>query len=251
MCGRVSVIFKFRVHSLTNTKDGSEMRYNDKPDFVVNLGDAILDEDEDTDRANYQLVIKRLEKTGVPVYSVIGNHDSPNIGEQGLRDLLRSDLYYSFDYGSYHFIVLYSRLAEQRYLSEIDAEQIDWLRRDLMKTDKKTVVFSHHSLANQSLAGNFWFEDKPEDCSVQNRREIRSILEGSGRVIAALNGHLHWNNKTVHNGIPYFTLQSLVENVNDDGEPSKAYGIVRLAKESIIMNVGGNYPEQLAHRFSN
>ncbi|PIE05295.1 MAG: hypothetical protein CSA75_05505 [Sorangium cellulosum] len=38
----------------------------------------------------------------------------------------------------------------------------------------------------------------------------------SGRAKLGLNGHLHWSHEGIHNGIPYVTIQSLIENLEPD-----------------------------------
>ena len=74
-------------------------------------------------------------------------------------------------------------------------------------------MFTHFSAADLNLTGQFWFEDAPDQALLANRAEVRDVLE-SHDVAMAMNGHLHWNDHTVHNGISYITIQSLVENAN-------------------------------------
>jgi hypothetical protein len=58
------------------------------------------------------------------------------------------------------------------------------------------------------------------------------------------NGHLHWNHFDVIAGVPYVTLQSLIENVDDDapGRPAAALTTVRLSDRRIVVRVRGNDP---------
>jgi alkaline phosphatase len=82
---------------------------------------------------------------------------------------------------------------------------------------------------------------------VENRAEVRAVLEASGKVIAVFNGHLHRNNMWTHNGIPYFTLQSCVEDVSNTGTPSKSYTIVTVEGEKVSVDVRGGDPATFSH----
>ena len=99
----------------------------------------------------------------------------------------------------------------------------------------------HHSAADQVLEGNRWFEGSPHICLVNERRALRRLFRERGKVLAVFNGHLHWNHLAVHDGIPYVTLQSLVENVDDDapGRPAAAHALVRIDDKRIVVEVEG------------
>ncbi len=190
-----------------------------------------------------------FKKLNCPVYYVAGNHDLKNISEIELAKLLHQKrLYYSFDFDNFHFITLFSKIAEDKIRFHIPDEQKDWLQKDLDKTDKKCVVFIHYSLADQNLTGNPWFEGRPENCLVANRKEIRNILSDSNKVIAIFNSHLHWDKLDIHGNIPHFTIQSLVENENDKGVASEAYAVVNIEKHKIDVEIKGNYPKKMLHQ---
>ncbi len=108
-------------------------------------------------------------------------------------------------------------------------------------------MFSHHVLADRDLKGSFWCEGSPDRALVMNRKEVRSIFEKSGKVIGVFNGHLHWNNMTVHNGIPYITIQSCVEDVHGDHTPSKSFAVVTVRGSSVAVEIPGSDPTSLTH----
>jgi hypothetical protein len=110
------------------------------------------------------------------------------------------------------------------------------------------VVFLHHGLADQDLTGNPWFEGRPEYCLVENRKEIRDILSESKKVIAVFNSHLHWDRQDFHDGIPYFTIQSLVENENDLGLASETHAVVNIVGDKVDVEVKGNYAKSFSHQ---
>ena len=55
------------------------------------------------------------------------------------------------------------------------------------------------------------------------------------------NGHLHWNHLDVIRGVPYVTLQSLVENLDDDapGRAAAAHAIVRVSRRRVVVEIEG------------
>jgi len=224
-------------------------RLSNDYEFAIQLGDLIQDDNPEADLENYRNGLELFAKSPIPLHHLIGNHDVINIKEKELAEFIkRKPLYYSFDSGKYHFIILYTRVYDNER-SIIDEQQKTWLAADLAATDKACLVFSHHSLAEQNLFGNPWFQDWPSACLVENRREIREILFDSQKVIAVVNGHLHWNNVTHHDGIPYITVQSAIENYNDDGESANAWGSIEITDAKFSLIVHGNDPFDYEYEF--
>jgi Icc protein len=236
------------------------MRETVKPDFIVNLGDDIEDEGHDVDLARYRECLATLGRAKLDLVHVAGNHDTINVSTDELlsawrasapwlADRLPSDrLYFSFDRGGVHFVVLHSVEAEDRNISIHDAQRA-WLAADLEPVTAPVIALVHHSLADQDLAGSRWFEGRAHVCLVQERKSIREILErhharSPHGVLAVFNGHLHWNHLDVIAGIPYVTVQSMIENLDDDapGRPAAAFAIVRILPKRVTVEVGGAEP---------
>lgn len=222
-----------------------EMNNKVKPEFVVILGDLIEDNGIKNDQENIAYVVSLLSKLNCTVYYVAGNHDLHNLSEDELARIFRQDkLYYSFDHNNIHFIVLFSRVIREE-ISEIDEQQLEWLEEDLEQTNQKAILFVHHGLADQNLKGNPWFEKRPDYALIENRNKVRSIIESSNKVLAVFNSHIHWNNKDIHNSIPYYTIQSLTENEDDKGIASEAYAIVDILGSKVSVKIEGKYSKEL------
>jgi 3',5'-cyclic-AMP phosphodiesterase len=214
-----------------------------KPDLVVNLGDDIEDESPDADRERYAACVGTLRGVQAELFHVAGNHDLIHLDEAdllaawGLRGIDR--LHYSFERGGFHFTVLHTRERKDHDVS-LGAEQLAWVAEDLAATRLPAVVLMHHSAADQDLRGNRWFEGSPHICLVRERRALRKLFEERG-VLAVFNGHLHWNHLDVICGIPYITLQSLIENLDEDapGRPAAAHAVVRLGPKRIVVEIEG------------
>lgn len=234
-----------------------EMNAQEQPEFVVNLGDFIEDvNNKNTDIEYFRKTHSLLSHLNMSVYSLIGNHDVRTLSEKDITEILDYEkLYYGFDTRDYHFIALSFVMTgdHTHHLDDIKAEvpqeQMEWLRKELLKTDKPIIIFIHYGLAEDDMKSNFWFESDQPNALLANRQEIRKVLEESGKVKAVISGHQHWNRMNVHNGIPYFIVTSLVENFRNDGTPTEAHTIVSIDQEKIIVDVKGNDPAKFEFSF--
>jgi 3',5'-cyclic AMP phosphodiesterase CpdA len=215
-----------------------------KPDLVVNLGDDIEDESHAADLGRYTAAMGVLLGCDAELVNVAGNHDLIHLGAP---DLLRAwgrdpagALYHSFDRRGVHVIALHTHEEKDVEVS-IDEAQLAWLAADLREHRGPTVVLMHHSAAEQDLRGNRWFEGSPHICLVRERRALRAMFEAHGEVRAVFNGHLHWNHLDVIRGIPYVTVQSLIENLDDDapGRAAAAYAVARLTDDRLLVEIEG------------
>ena len=189
-----------------------------EPHFVVNLGDVVQDSTRAVDKRHYGRAFEILSGLDAPQYPVVGNHDLITMSPEdllevwgGLSHLKTDGLYYTFEHGGVQCVVLHSHEKKDSHVW-IDADQVAWLGEVLGAGSGPAVVFMHHTLADQDTSGNHWFRKHPRLALVQNRAEVREVIEGSGRVMAVINGHLHWNTLWASGGIPYITVQSLIEN---------------------------------------
>lgn len=217
----------------------------ERPDLVVNLGDVIEDESPEGDERAYRSFVEILGRLDCPVMHVAGNHDSVHLDDTTLAALWqhRGPLYYGRTIAGIHFVVLRTRHHRQTDV-HLPQEQLAWLRAELRRTGLPCVVLLHHPLGEMDLAGNRWFYQWPQICFVAEREQVRRIISESGSVIAVFNGHVHWNHFSVSDGIPYVTLQSLTENVDDDapGRPARSYAIVDVEPGSLKIRVEGEHP---------
>lgn len=133
--------------------------------------------------------IMNKETIGCPVRYVLGNHDSceGDYGEQ-LYEQLYGPVWWSFDYGDVHFIVL-SIWGGEFASGYTMKEQLLWLKNDIavLAKNKPVMVLSHDGPPREYT---FWSKEK--DLSV-NMKECNLI----GWVF----GHIHTNYHIVKEGI--------------------------------------------------
>jgi len=231
-------------------------------ELLVNLGDDIEDEHRQADLARYGECISILDRAKADRLHVAGNHDTIHLAEGDLQAAWDRSatwaksawaatrrLYYSLDRGGCHFVVLHT-VEEPGVRITVSDDQLTWLEADLRSTTLPIIVLMHHSAADQVLIGNRWFEGRAHVCLVQERKRLRALFEAHRPsaeregILAVFNGHLHWNHVDVINGIPYVTVQSLIENLDDDapGRPAAAYAIVHVARSRVSVDVRGVEP---------
>jgi 3',5'-cyclic AMP phosphodiesterase CpdA len=229
------------------------------PDLFVNLGDDIEDESRDADLARYTECQDILRTAQAELVNVAGNHDTIHLTREDLTRIWKKDarletagrLFYSFDRGGFHLAVLHT-IERKDVDVRIPQAQLEWLRDDLARTELPTIVLMHHSASEQDLEDSFWFKGLAHLALVEEREDLRAILEESGKVRVVFNGHVHRNHLDVIRGIPYVTIQSLIENLDEDapGRPAAACAVAMLEDERTTIRVLGNDPAryQIEHR---
>ena len=216
-----------------------------KPDLFVNLGDDIEDESIEADLSRYAECQAILRGANADLVNVAGNHDTIHLTRADLERSWQREgaLHYSFDRAGYHFVVLHT-FERKDVEVRVPHAQVEWLGDDLAKTSLETIVLVHHPLDEQDFGDSRWFHGRAHLALVAEREEIRRILEASGRVRAVFNGHVHRNHCSVIGGIPYVTLQSLIENLDEDapGRPAMAYAVATIDDARVSISVRGNDP---------
>ena len=160
-----------------------------------------------------------------PRYHVIGNHDVYNLDKTEYRMILEmAATQYSFDVGGVHFVALDVQFDDTGadlahtytgVAGSMPPQSVDWLRQDLARSNVPTVVFVH-----QRLDSTVEEWGRP---LIAHAEEIRAILREDGDVILVLQGHDHANSLSWIDGIPYVTLEALVD---QDTPPSWAHVII-------------------------
>lgn len=216
-----------------------------RPELLVNLGDDIEDEGREADLARYEECQAILRTANAELVNVAGNHDTIHLTREHLGRIWRREgpLYYSLDRAGVHLVVLHTH-ERKDVAVHIPEAQLEWLKDDLARTVLPTIVLMHHSASEQDLEDSFWFKGAAHLALVKERRDLRRILEESGKVRAVFNGHVHRNHLDVIRGIPYVTIQSLVENLDEDapGRPAAAFAVATITADRIVVRVRGNDP---------
>ncbi len=113
----------------------------------------------------------------LPLVPTMGEED----GEGFLKHFNLSSPYYSFDYGTAHFVILNSTEDAAQCLS---AEQLTWLKKDIAKTAQEWVILSLHK-------GPYTSGTHANDTEIKALRELFiNELDGLG-IDLVIQGHDH------------------------------------------------------------
>jgi len=199
----------------------------EKVSFLCELGD-FKDQEEPPVEESTLRFLRKIESVfrefNGPGYHIAGNHDFDSISKkQFLSATTGTTTYYSFDKGGIHFVVLDACFTSEgndydhsNFVwtdANISPAELDWLEKNLSKASYPAVGFIHQRL------------DGKGDHFVVNADEVRSVLEGSGKVLAVFQGHDHRGDYRQIEGIHYYTLKATIEG---SGEENNSYAIVEV-----------------------
>ena len=185
-----------------------------KLDFIIQGGDFCHPDE------NGRACINLWNSYHGEKFHVLGNHDMDKATkEETMKFYGMQNSYYSFDKGNFHFVVLdgnfirqggkYKNYAnanfyiDQQNRSLVHPDQIDWLREDLHKTDKQSIIISHQA-----------FDEIWDGWSSPSRFSVRKVIEEANsntsfqKVIACFCGHHHLDAHSIINDIHYFQMNS-------------------------------------------
>lgn len=185
-----------------------------QPDFVVISGDLTYGQLYPFEyHREYEICYDIIQQFDVPTFLVPGNHDGYNrILEDGLSYWERyfGPLYYSFEYGDYHFQAInsYDMSKFHRFTfffiplnwgGSISDEQLLWIDHDLKHHNgKHHVQFMHHNPLWDTKQDSLMRKD------FENREQLLSIIN-EYNVDLVLAGHVHYDSVTLENDTLFIT----------------------------------------------
>jgi len=203
----------------------------DKPDFILNGGDAIMDAlavDKEKTQAQWDVWNKVLaEENHLPLYHIIGNHDV--WGWQVKDETIKKDplydkawaikhhkmpgRYYSFEKKEWKFIILDStQQNEGGYIARLDEEQMAWLEIELKNTssDQHISIASHITIV--SFCSSMFFEDHLPNGDWKlsrallhvDARKIIQLFTGYKNIRCCLSGHIHLQDVVEYKNVHYY-----------------------------------------------
>jgi hypothetical protein len=147
--------------------------------FGVTLGDIVGD-----NLTFFEPLLKSKGVIGIPWYNVKGNHDA-NYDARPDHHLSSATFtrvygppYYSYNYGSVHFVVLNNPYfgQESGYGAKLDERQMEWLRNNLEQVpdDRLVVLMMHIPLDSMTDAEEIYrlLEKRPHTLSLSSHRHV-------------------------------------------------------------------------------
>ena len=190
----------------------------DRPDFILNGGDAVYDALEVSREAvDSQWSLWKTawqEHGGLPMRHWLGNHDvwgwdkaksrtsgnEPGWGKQVALDQLGLEKpYYAFDAGGWRLFILDSMTFDEKtaYRAELDKQQLAWLAGELKATPPQTpiAIVSHVPFLTVGTIGFTpelrRFPQAAKMLAHVDAYEVLNLLEAHPNVKLCLSGHTH------------------------------------------------------------
>jgi 3',5'-cyclic-AMP phosphodiesterase len=200
----------------------------DKPDFIINGGDAIMNKETLVREAfndQWKIFHSTLgNENDLPIFHCIGNHDLYNwflpgashadAKRSAAEEYELSKSYYSFSKNGWLIVVLdsiHGRESIPGYFGKLDDEQFIWLR-DLLKNTPANInvcIVSHIPILavctlfdGAIVAGNCWMV--PDNNLHADAGSIRDLFYKNKSVRACLSGHIHLIDHVNYLGVDYY-----------------------------------------------
>ena len=180
--------------------------YKNKDVFGIDCGDLTADRPD-----FYAPYINILNKTGVPFYRVLGNHDMENGGRTKEESVHQFESYfgpanYSFNRGNAHYIVLnnvYYLGRPYSYMGYIDEQTYSWIEQDLSYVPEGSPVF-----VAMHIPARLTEDKKPFSYNQESIRQQTINIDPLFKMLAPYNahifsGHEHFNKNIIHSPTLY------------------------------------------------
>lgn len=196
-------------------------------DLLVANGDIIegTRRTSEVGRQELALVKKIFDRTSIPTYWVLGNHDLRAVTKKEWKDVLGIDYEYrAFDAKEYRIFILDSNYtAEDEDVApkksytrgRVSRQQLDWLEKELKKTKKKPIVFMHHPPLRN-------IDAKIDEGLLKNALDVRRIFS-ENKVFAVFLGHIEDLYYEETDGVKYYVFPGLVKHPEYQGTFAEIY----------------------------
>lgn len=189
------------------------------PDFILTGGDMIYtakNVDEKKAKVLFDFMDYKFKGFKMPVYYTMGNHEIVGVLSEsgmdithpmwgkGMYDELYGKRYYSFTHSGWKFFVLDGIKIlekERNYTQGVDSLQIEWLKNELISTDKGTplIISIHTPLINPHAITD------PQSRLISGNSESVLNLFREHNLKIVLEGHTHLYMNLFFEGINYIS----------------------------------------------
>ena len=180
-------------------------------DFIIFTGDLINNPQE----SELDKFLENIKKIKYPWYAVNGNHDiavGGTLTKAKFKKMLNSangnmrgeSSYYAFTPKKGFRVICLDSIIDYKITTngEISAEQINWLKEELDKHTKDTVIICTHVPIDEPFSS--------ANHKMKNEYEIKSLLRSYKNPIIVLQGHYHCARARQSGNIIYVSSPSLV-----------------------------------------
>jgi predicted phosphodiesterase len=220
---------RYYSESIQKLREAVDLFNSQKLDLVIETGD-FKDQDEPPVREKTLQYLKDIENEFAKYkgdrFHVFGNHDADSISKEDFMNIVEntgidgSGTFYSFEKNGFKCVVLdacfrpdgkpYDKGNFDWTDTIIPDFELQWLRKELESCSSPVLVFVHQQLDGSGDGAHY----------VNNSKEVREVLEASGKVLAVFQGHYHEGGYNKINNIHYITGKAMIEG---SGEENNSY----------------------------
>lgn len=180
------------------------------PDLVVDMGDLIRSQDEDTDIVNYKQALSYFQPFATKVIHMIGNHEVKKLNEEAILKLWKEVKYEEAACGTREvsgiqivWVSFTNVTIDNGTEAYMPKEQLTWLEERLTSS-KPTILFTHYPLEGSDFSGNFLFDKEFNRFGhYNNSNEILEVLAKASNLKAVFSCHSHWIDSKIINNVPF------------------------------------------------
>ena len=180
-------------------------------DLVVCLGD-LIDGESTIEKVldNLKKIGDVIKASGIPTVCIMGNHDAFTLTKEQFYRTLEMEAPRDITVGDNTLIFLDAcHYTNGKHYTPGDGSDYqntflpneDELRDKLSRVNGNAYLFIH-----QNIDPNVW-----PDHRIKNSEGVFNIIKESGVVRAVFQGHFHFGQNSVHDGIQYITLPAVCE----------------------------------------
>lgn len=180
-------------------------------DLVVCLGD-LIDGESTIEKVldNLKKIANVIKASGIPTVYLMGNHDAFTLTEEQFYSTLETEAPKDITIGDNTFIFLdacyYSSGEHYTPCDGSDYQNTFLPNEDELKEKLSKVKGNAYLFIHQNIDPDVW-----SDHLIKNSESVFNIIKESGVVKAVFQGHFHFGQNSVHDGIQYITLPAVCE----------------------------------------
>jgi len=201
---------------------------SERPDAVLVTGDLV----HDPVATAYLLLMEQLQRLGVPVFCLPGNHDDPLIMEQVMNDDNVSTC--KIVAVNQWVVLMVNSYLDGTHSGRLDESEIQWLQKQLRAFDGHPVLIAlhHHPVPVNSP----WMDAM----MLENPQPLMRLLHSSADIRAVIWGHIHQNFETLREGVHLWGCPSTcvqfrpLAKVFEEDLRAPGYRLIQLAGQSQI-----------------
>ncbi len=194
-----------------------------QPDLLINLGDLIRSESEESDLGRYRRLMAFFRALPCPVIHLLGNHDIKRMTTSQVEQIWNEEGFMQKSYGQRrlgHLTLIWLGLeicGDNPPRFRLPDEQLDWLEETLQSVSGPVIIFSHCGIDDHDVRGNFFFETHMGERSItpfflENHAEIRALIDRS-QVRGVFQAHLHYFHAQTIGNTAYITCPAMGDNI--------------------------------------